>query len=204
MTCAVLLAELVPEDSSSRTSPGYSPRTVGTLWPELFRDWPASGSLRSGRVYGRPTSAPPTFDAAGSGGRGLPTPTAQAGRHGATRDTGANAHGYNLWDLPHLLPTPTVMDMGAGRSPEDWDAWTAKMRSEHKNGNGHGRSLSIEVRLLPTPTAQDGANTAGPSQYDRNTLPLNTLVVTLGGSEPTPPPSNGGNGSRAARRQTRQ
>lgn len=33
--------------------------------------------------------------------------------------------------------------------------------------------------LLPTPTTQDGANTGGPSQYDRNSLPLNTLVTTL-------------------------
>jgi hypothetical protein len=33
--------------------------------------------------------------------------------------------------------------------------------------------------LLPTPTAQDGANNAGPSQYDRNTLPLNARVMRL-------------------------
>lgn len=32
---------------------------------------------------------------------------------------------------------------------------------------------------LPTPTAQDGANTAGPSQFNRNSLPLNVVAVTL-------------------------
>lgn len=47
----------------------------------------------------------------------LPTPTSQAAKHGATPDTGANAHGYNLWDLPHLLPTPTARD-GKGRSAQ--------------------------------------------------------------------------------------
>lgn len=41
---------------------------------------------------------------------------------------------------------------------------------------------SAVQQLLPTPTAQDGANTGGPSQYDRNSLPLNALVNLL----PTP------------------
>jgi hypothetical protein len=40
----------------------------------------------------------------------MPTPTAQASKHGATPDVGANAFGRNLWDIPHLLPTPTCQD----------------------------------------------------------------------------------------------
>lgn len=53
-----------------------------------------------------------------------------------------------------LLPTPAVNDMGAGKTVEDWDAWTARMKAAH--GNGHGKPLSIEAqRLLPTPTATD-------------------------------------------------
>ena len=35
---------------------------------------------------------------------------------------------------------------------------------------------------LPTPTGQDGANVAGPSQFNRNSLPLNAFVMLL----PTP------------------
>lgn len=55
-----------------------------------------------------------------------------------------------------LLPTPAVNDMGAGKTPDEWDAWTDRMKSEHGNGNGHGASLSIEaMRLLPTPRASD-------------------------------------------------
>jgi hypothetical protein len=33
--------------------------------------------------------------------------------------------------------------------------------------------------LLPTVTTQDGANNGGPSQFDRNTPPLNTRVLML-------------------------
>ena len=45
-----------------------------------------------------------------------------------------------------LLPTPVVNDMGAGKTVDDWDAWTDKMRGAHGNGNGHGKSLAIEAQ----------------------------------------------------------
>ena len=38
-------------------------------------------------------------------------------------------------------PTPTVVDMGWGRSAQEWRDWTEAMRERHNNGNGHGRSL---------------------------------------------------------------
>lgn len=40
----------------------------------------------------------------------LPTPTAQAAKHGSTTDITANGYGSNLWDLPTLLPTPAARD----------------------------------------------------------------------------------------------
>lgn len=40
-----------------------------------------------------------------------------------------------------LLPTPTVVDMGWGRTPESWEAWRDAQRAKHGNGNGHGQSL---------------------------------------------------------------
>lgn len=40
-----------------------------------------------------------------------------------------------------LLPTPTVVDMGWGRSPESWESWREDQRLKHGNGNGHGQSL---------------------------------------------------------------
>ena len=75
-TCAELLGRLEPTGSSSRTSPVYEVLTVGTLWPELFRRWPATGSVRSGQVFGRPTLVPRMDACAGSV---LPTPRAQNG-----------------------------------------------------------------------------------------------------------------------------
>jgi DNA (cytosine-5)-methyltransferase 1 len=53
--------------------------------------------------------------------------------------------------------------------------------------------------LLPTPTTQDAANNGGPSQFKRNTPPLNTAVLML----PTPRASDhkaGGPNPTAARR----
>ncbi len=56
-----------------------------------------------------------------------------------------------------LLPTPVLNDMGKAYTPDEWDAWTDKMKAAHGNGNGHGKSLEIEAaRLLPTPKASDG------------------------------------------------
>lgn len=39
------------------------------------------------------------------------------------------------------FPTPTVVDMGWGRTRQEWDNWLAKQKAKHNNGNGHGRSL---------------------------------------------------------------
>lgn len=61
--------------------------------------------------------------------------------------------------IAKLLPTPVVTDMGANRTPEEWDEWTAEMRERHNNGVGHGDSLSVEVaRLMPTPTTKTAGN----------------------------------------------
>ena len=69
----------------------------------------------------------------------LPTPTAQAAKHGGTPDVTADGHGFNLWDLPHLLPTPR----------------TADTNGPGKRGEG-GQDLRTAVSLLlPTPTSRD-------------------------------------------------
>lgn len=170
------------ESSSWRTS-------QGSLLPEdstaSSPTWPRSGMTRRGEAFELQTWEPPTDASACSS---LPTPTARDHKgHNQRRDStcltgallptpGANdatgpepltqreargAGGSALRDLPTLLPTPTVNDMGEGKTPEAWDEWTARMRARHGNGNGHGNSLAIEAqRLLPTPTAGDAASTA--------------------------------------------
>lgn len=39
------------------------------------------------------------------------------------------------------LPTPTVVDMGWGRTHQEWETWKQAQQAKHNNGNGHGRSL---------------------------------------------------------------
>lgn len=80
---------------------------------------------------------------------------------------GVLPHEFQSWEelppgwQPELLPTPVVNDMGDGKTPEQWDEWTDRMKARHGNGNGHGRSLSVEVQraaegeLLPTPQTRD-------------------------------------------------
>lgn len=65
----------------------------------------------------------------------------------ATRDGGeALVYGAQAPDVATerpsgLLPTPTVVDMGWGHSPESWEEWREAQRRKHGNGNGHGQSL---------------------------------------------------------------
>ena len=95
----------------------------------------------------------------------LPTPTAQAAKHGSTPDVHRNSKmGSNLWDLPHLLPTPVVNDMGAGKDPEAFDQWAISQKAADGRKAVHGKSLAVEVKrleTLPTPIAGD-AKVFGP------------------------------------------
>jgi len=124
--------------------------------------WPKEASTRDGHVFEPTSQWVPAIG--GSGGSVLPligTPT-QMDAHGGQRSEefrrGRTPTPVELAaDMAvRLLPTPVVNDMGAGKTVEKWDAWTAEQREKHRNGNGHGKSLSIEVqRLLPTPTTGD-------------------------------------------------
>lgn len=112
----------------------------------------------------------------------LGTPTARD--HKGTGPAGSDSHS---WLLEHgnveaqvlsLLPTPAVNDMGAGKTPEDWDAWTERMKAAHGNGNGHGASLSIEaMRLLPTPTTQPMTGNGHARDLNAETKLLPTPMV---------------------------
>ena len=88
----------------------------------------------------------------------LPTPTSWDWKGPNQRRDATCLHGA-------LLPTPAVNDMGAGKTVEAWDEWTAKMKAAHGNGNGHGPSLAIEAqRLLLL-----GATTSPPSDAGNTT-----------------------------------
>ena len=103
----------------------------------------------------------------------LPTPTAQAAKHGATPDIHRNSKmGANLWDLPHvlpdqeeLLPTPTAWEQR--ESQEQWEERIQK-DAQLKNSTGRriGMPLPIAVKLLPTPVSRDHKDT-GNMDYQR-------------------------------------
>jgi hypothetical protein len=126
----------------------------------------------------------------------LPTPVADHSR-------GLPQPGTDYQSLPNvaisLLPTPTVMDMGANYTPEEWEAWKARQRAAHANGNGHGASLTQEaISLLPTPRAQNGEERNAhpwirPLDQPQN---LENAVARIGAS--TPQPSTAGSTSSDA------
>lgn len=121
--------------------------------------WPADAA-RDTRWLDDGDAGAPLRGGVAAGVTLLRTPTAQLAVNGGSQHPAkrkAGGHGPTLADeVEHLLPTPAVNDMGAGKSPDAWDAWTERMKAAHGNGNGHGKSLAIEaLRLLP-PSAEFG------------------------------------------------
>src|SRR5690606_37691370 len=96
----------------------------------------------------------------------LPTPRASDGDKGGPNQRGSSGDLMLPSAVVQLLPTPVVNDMGKAYTPDEWDAWTARLKAEHGNGNGHGPSLEIEAarlaepELLPTPMTAYTATTA--------------------------------------------
>jgi DNA (cytosine-5)-methyltransferase 1 len=135
----------------------------------------------------------------------MPTPRATDGTKGGPNQRGSSGDLMLPSAVTHLLPTPAVNDMGAGKTVEHWDEWTAAMQAKHGNGNGHGKSLAIEtLRLLPTPRARD-AQPEGQAAGERRmelyaTGTLSTVLALLPTGASTPPPSTDGNTSSDAER----
>ncbi|ANQ38583.1 DNA methyltransferase [Arthrobacter phage vB_ArtM-ArV1] len=124
--------------------------------------WPTQGMTRNGVAYALPTWAPPMADSAFSG--------LESGETSST-----------------LFKTPTSQLAINGGS----------QHPDKRKAGGNGPTLADEIEhllpnvsvLFPTPTTQDGANDGGPSQFERNTPPLNTMVKML----PTPAANDSGN-----------
>ena len=87
----------------------------------------------------------------------LPTPTAQAAKHGLTPDIHANGFGSNLWDLPHLLPTPQALDCKIFGANVDW-----KKRQEN-----HADSIASVLMNLPS---ADGSNSSDDEHQTPQTI----------------------------------
>ena len=160
---------------------------------------PRSGMTRDGSLYELPMPELPTVAPVSSS---LPTPTARDWEDMALRPYfRKDRDGEEQTDLlpraiTSLLPTPTVVDMGANKTPQEWDEWTGAMRDRHGNGNGHGASLTQEaLALLPTPKATNNENQQRLEQYGPNLgMVLMPDQYEWTGAA-TPPPSSDGSDS---------
>lgn len=119
--------------------------------------WPASGSMRSGRVWTRPQWAPATNAAASSSSPGLPTPRARDWKTGG-KD--------GLHETLRMLPTPRASDGEKG--------------VPNQRGSKGDLALSAAVaHLLPTPTATPYGNNQSPSPNAAVRPSLDSLVPKL-------------------------
>lgn len=111
----------------------------------------------------------------------LPSPRATDGTKGGPNQRGSSGDLMLPSAVTHLLPTPAVNDMGKAYTPDEWDAWTAKMQAAHGNGNGHGKSLEIEAaRLLPTPTTTQRGTDADAATREGAGPNLHNAVAAFG------------------------
>lgn len=164
---------------------------------------PTSGSMRNGRLYARPTSAPPTTGGACSSQLVFKTPTSNIATRGSQHPgkRKAGGHGPNLRDeVEYLLPTPRTSDKkGAGpHGTGGMDLRTtistllptptatdSKSSSGANPEWGHGETLTDAARsidMFPTPRATDGTH-GGPNQRDsRGNRALPSAVTCEGRS----------------------
>lgn len=191
-----LYARFDPDSCSLKTFqdllPGMEELTSGAS----SVPWPRSGTVSDGRCWEL------TMPALRTGARDSgywPTPAAEnpgAGPNNSKVEnllTGSH-HSFYLSQAVEaerrkpgtiLRPTPNVPNGGRTMTPEDALALGATDKGKRQVG------LENAVRFWPTPTKQDSSNTAGPSQFNRNSLPLNAAV---GGpsTRPTYPTPNCG------------
>ena len=154
---------------------------------ESLETLPPAGTMRNGRLFQRQPLVPRTsgtgsFSSADSEGHQAEFPTPASTAYGSSGNAGVNntvsAGRPSLEQMAArgLWPTPQAHD--TGRTPE------AHMEAKKNMPGGppsKATSLSVMVKgaekgMWPTPTAQDAHNDAGPSQWERNSDPLNVAV----------------------------
>jgi hypothetical protein len=107
---------------------------------------------------------------------------------------------HNLEDqISHLLPTPAVNDMGAGKDPEAWNEWAAKQKAADGRPAPHGKSLEQEaLTMLPTPKARDYKDESLPPRITKENwqggaqLPREIAMLPALTGESTPQQSDDG------------
>ena len=136
-------------------------------WGLFSATFPTSGMMLDGKLFLLPLLGHRTDVNEFSS---LPTPTAQAAKHGSTPDVNANSFGQNLWNVSVLFPTPNTMDMLPARTGE-------ALERTRKRGDMSRTKLTtisnlreaVVNDLLPTPQVDDSKNT-GHNETRRPTL----------------------------------
>ncbi len=133
-----------------------------------------------------------------TGGRGcglLPTARKCDGEKGTRTPEGhakereRRGNGVDLPTAISVLPTPQSVSSNPaahGKTNGEYQLKINKMlsmlptpRAEKHTPQSRADftpNLAARIQMLPTPTKQDGENNGGPSQYERNTPPLNAVI----------------------------
>lgn len=87
-----------------------------------------------------------------------------------------------IWQVVQMFPTPIATDATNRTTPEEHYARQAKKKAANPNLHELHKPLIVAVQereptLWPTPTVQDSENKASPSQWKRNSDPLNVAVM---------------------------
>lgn len=141
-------------------------KTARCLWEEDL-DWscltlPRWGSLHDGELWERTTQALHINEKES----GL-WPTPRAGNPGSR----PNGKGGKI-----LAKEVAIAEGLRQRGEKRWPTPTVDDSSNVTLESGQFQSLTRAVMMFPTPTVQDSANNGGPSQANRNSLPLNAVV----------------------------
>ena len=101
----------------------------------------------------------------------LPTPRAAEAQHAGRSVPAKPGQQQGLTETVNLLPTPTVNDMGAGKTISWWDQWIQKPQKSGKAAGlpiAHGASLEQEMIRLPgvsTPSPSTDGNKSSVEQH---------------------------------------
>tara|TARA_R100001129_G_scaffold184762_1_gene170618 strand:- start:733 stop:1086 length:354 start_codon:yes stop_codon:yes gene_type:complete len=85
-----------------------------------------------------------------------------------------------LYPLPMWVRPTSAKDSGLWPTPTAHSAYDRN--TKYCQG---GTPLTLAVKIWPTPTVQDSENDAGPSQWKRNSYPLNVEVHQANGRTAT-------------------
>jgi hypothetical protein len=165
--------------SSWKTSQGCLPLTGAQPFGASLPTLPSAGTMRNGTVFPQPPLVPRT---SGTGSSLLPSPTAQSFWTQHAKDPCKTVMSLETMARRGLGPTPMAVDatkVGKLYTPEEHYRRQAEKKAANPNLNELHKPLItavLERQMWPTPTAQDAKNNAGPSQWDRNSDPLNVAV----------------------------